>query len=92
MKIIFIYIYLTTFFFFRSNHNIYIERAITIFMVENYFVNVRRIQKAELLRFIQEHKDISLEKALGLFSLKTGLKITTLKIYLYELKSAGLIE
>lgn len=61
-------------------------------MPDNYFVNVRRIQKQKLLEFIQQHKEYSLKRTLALFSLNTGLRVTTLQVYIEELKDAGLIE
>lgn len=58
----------------------------------SHFADVRRVQKQKLLRFIQEHKDMSIEKILALFSLETGQRVTTLKVYVDELRSAELIE
>ena len=57
-----------------------------------YYSDARRVNKQNLLAFIQSHTDISLEKALGLYSLQTGLKVSTLRIYLDELKIAGVVD
>ena len=63
-------------------------------MVEGYFTTNRKINKQKLLDFIKspENRDVSIDKILGHFSLQTGLKITTLKTYLMELKMAGVID
>lgn len=58
----------------------------------NYFVNARRIDKNFLMDFIKEHPDQDVNKLLALYSLKTGLKMTTLKVYLRELKEAGVLD
>lgn len=60
-------------------------------MPVNYFVNVRQQTKVQLLEFIQTNPDKPMKQILGLFSLKTGLKTSTLEVYLRELKDANLI-
>lgn len=59
---------------------------------ENYFVAVRKIEKQRLLDFIKNHKEMTIKKILALFSLQTGLKITTLETYVRELQDAEMIE
>jgi len=61
-------------------------------MPTNYFVNVRMVTKKQLLKFITENKDQPLNKTLGIFSLRTGLKVSTLQVYVDELRDAELIE
>ena len=64
-----------------------------IIMSSNYFVNARRLQKKQLLEFIkQKQNTMSLNKILGIFSLRTGLKVSTLSVYVNELKMADLID
>lgn len=58
---------------------------------ENYFVSIRKYEKQRLLDFIKKHKEMKIKKILALFSLQTGLKVTTLETYLRELKDAELI-
>ncbi len=62
-------------------------------MVSGYFVNVRKEQKKQLLKFIiEEKKNKDIDEILGLFSFKTGLKVTTLQIYIDEMVMAKLIK
>ena len=62
-------------------------------MPKNYFVDVRMVTKKQLLKFIKDNiKDHSITKILGLFSLKTGLRVSTLETYVKELRDAELIE
>lgn len=60
-------------------------------MPVNYFVEVRRLQKQTLLDFINAHNDLSIKKIVALFSMKTGLRISTIETYVQELKDADLI-
>lgn len=69
-----------------------IPLSIIIKMPENFFVNVRRVEKQRLLDFLNQHKDYPIKKTLALFSLQTGLRVTTLQVYIRELQDAGLIE
>lgn len=57
-----------------------------------HFNQVRKVQKQRLLEFISEHKDENMDRILGLFSLQTGMRVSTLRVYVNELKMAGLIE
>lgn len=57
-----------------------------------HYNEVRKINKQKLLQFIQEHPDQPLSKTLGLFSMNTGLTVSTLEIYVKELRMAELIE
>lgn len=57
-----------------------------------HYNEVRKINKQRLLEFIQQHPDQPLSKTLGLFSLQTGLTVSTLEIYVRELKMAEVIE
>ena len=61
-------------------------------MPKNYFVNVRLKVKQQLFEFIQQNKEKNMKQILGLFSLKTGYKVSTLLTYVDELKDAGLID
>lgn len=58
----------------------------------NYFVNSRMVTKQQLIDFIQQNKDKDIKQILGLFSLRTGYKISTLEVYVKELKDAKIIE
>jgi len=60
-------------------------------MPRNYFVDIRRQTKNQLLEFIKSNPDLSKRKALGQFSLKTGLRVATLEVYYNELIDAELI-
>lgn len=60
-------------------------------MVENYFVMERRRIKNDLLTFIKNNRDLGLDKCLAQFSMKTGFRVSTLRVYLEELKEAELI-
>lgn len=57
-----------------------------------HFNQVRKVQKQKLLEFIQQHKDEPIDRILGLWSLQTGMRVSTLRVYVDELKMAGLIE
>jgi len=60
-------------------------------MPEGYWVKVRKIQKQQLLDFVKANHDKPMKQILALFSLKTGLKVSTLQVYINELKDANLI-
>jgi hypothetical protein len=60
-------------------------------MPENYFTSIRRQQKQNLLEWLRDHKTQSTKEALATFSLKTGLRVATLEIYLKELIDAGAV-
>lgn len=60
-------------------------------MPVNYFVNVRQQLKVQFLEYLKANPDVPIKQALALFSLKSGLKVTTLQIYYQELKDANLI-
>ena len=60
-------------------------------MPVNYFVNVRQQLKLQLLEFIKANKDKTLRQLFALFSLKTGLKVSTIQTYFDELKDANMI-
>ena len=63
------------------------------YIPENFFVLERRRQKNELLNYIREHRDTTnIDRCLGEFSMKTGLRVAVLRVYLEEIKMAGLIE
>lgn len=55
----------------------------------NYFVNVRQQTKNQLLEFIRANPDKPLKEVLGLFSLKTGLSVSKLEVYVRELQDAN---
>lgn len=57
-------------------------------MPKNYFVDVRKKLKSQLLDFIKSHPDMSKTKTLALFSLSTGLKVSTIETYYQELYDA----
>jgi len=61
-------------------------------MATNYFCNVRKENKAELLRFIQAHPDMKLKKILAVKSIETGLKVSTLRTYVEEFIDADVIS
>ena len=61
-------------------------------MVENYFVIQRRANKNGLALFLREHRDLGIEKCLGQYSSKTGLRVSLLRVYLEEMKMAGEVE
>jgi len=50
------------------------------------------VTKQQLIDFIQQNKDKDIKQILGLFSLRTGYKISTLEVYVKELKDAKIIE
>jgi hypothetical protein len=64
-------------------------------MPENYFVALRRVQKQNLLNFMQaellNNSKASIKELLARFSLKTGYKTATLEQWVQELKDAGAI-
>jgi len=60
-------------------------------MPVNYFVHVRQKTKLQLMDFITGNQDKPMKQILALFSLKTGLKTSTLATYLRELKDANMI-
>lgn len=57
----------------------------------NYWVSLRKEEKLRLLRFLKENKDIPIERALALYSLETGYRLTSLKTFYNELKIAGVV-
>jgi hypothetical protein len=61
-------------------------------MPRNYFVDVRRQTKNQLLEYIKEHSEWDKKRILAQFSLRTGLKVSTLEVYYNELFDAGMIE
>lgn len=61
-------------------------------MPDNYFVNVRRAAKLDLLKFLKSNPDMDIKQAAAVFSLQTGLKVTTIERYYQELKDAKAIE
>ena len=58
----------------------------------NYFVEKRRQDKQSLLKILNENPEIPRVKALAIFSIKTGLKLKTIKEYVEELEKAEVIE
>lgn len=60
-------------------------------MTNNFFVNERKQNKIEFLEFINANLDKPMKVIIGLFSLRTGLRSSTIEIYLKELKDANLI-
>ena len=60
-------------------------------MPVSYFVSVRQQMKVQLLEFINANNDKPMKQILALFSLKVGLKTSTLEQYLKELKDANLV-
>lgn len=61
-------------------------------MTKNFFVSVRQETKKQLFEFIQQNTDKPLDVILGLFSLQTGYRVSTLRTYVDELKQAKLID
>lgn len=61
-------------------------------MPVDFYTDLRKLKKQQFLEFIKGNPDIPIEKICAIFSMKTGNKATTLKIYYNELKEAGLIE
>ena len=61
-------------------------------MVINPVLEMRRRLKLGLLEFLEQNKNMPLRQAIAIYSLKTGLKIQTIKQYLKELIEANLIE
>jgi len=61
-------------------------------MVINPFLEMRKRLKLGLLDFLEQNKNMPLRQALAIYSLKTGLKLRTIKAYYVELLEAGLIE
>lgn len=60
-------------------------------MPTNYFVNVRQQMKLQFLDFVNANQDKPMKQVMALFSLKTGLKVSTIDTYLRELRDANLI-
>lgn len=56
--------------------------------MENPFVTQRRVMKNLLWRIWRENPNLSEEKILALFSLKTGISEKTARQYLKEIKTA----
>ncbi len=62
-------------------------------MVDNYFVEARRRNKIQLMDFLtKNNKELTLKQALGQFSFKTGLKVSTLQQWTDELIDAGYLK
>lgn len=61
-------------------------------MPRNYFVQLRQQVKVELLQFIKDHTDLTLDEILGRFSIQTGYRVTTLETYVEELQKAGYLK
>lgn len=61
-------------------------------MPNNYFTEKRKLDKQALLSFLKSHPELTLKKALGIFSSNTGLAVKTLNIYVRELADAELID
>lgn len=57
-----------------------------------HYNEIRRINKLKLLEFIKQHPDQQLSKTLGLFSLQTGITVSTLETYVNELRMAEVLE
>lgn len=60
--------------------------------MSNYFVEKRRLDKLQLLETIKNNPDMDREQLIGIFSLKTGLRVELIKTYIEELKQAKVIE
>lgn len=58
----------------------------------NPFIAQRKQHKLQLLGMIDQLKGRSVEQIIALFSLKTGLKRSTIREYWHELEDAGVIE
>lgn len=61
-------------------------------MPTNFFVEERKKIKQQLLEFIKQKPETPIRKVIGIFSLRTGLKASTLEVYIEELKQAEVIE
>ena len=57
----------------------------------NPFVEIRRLNKLDILSTIQKNPRIEETQLVAIFSLKTGLKTITIREMLRELKEAGVI-
>jgi hypothetical protein len=53
---------------------------------------VRKHNKQELLDYLKKNKGVPITKALAIFSLQSGLKVSTLLTYVEELKQAELVD
>ena len=61
-------------------------------MPANPFVEQRKIMKLMLIKMLQENKEVSEDKIIAIFCLKTGLREKTAREYLKEIKMALEIE
>jgi hypothetical protein len=57
-----------------------------------HFTETRKFTKQRLLDFIKNNRSMPIEKILAIFSLQTGLKTSTLQVYVMELKEAGVLD
>jgi hypothetical protein len=61
-------------------------------MVDNYFVEARRRSKKDLLDFLRTNKgEYTLDQMIAQYSFHKGYKVSTLMMWVDELKSAGMI-
>jgi len=61
-------------------------------MPANPFVEQRKIMKSMLIKMLSENKEVSEDKILAIFCLKTGLREKTAREYLKEIRMALEIE
>jgi hypothetical protein len=57
----------------------------------NPFCETRKIAKLKLLDLLLNNSEFSRERLLALFSQQTGLRISTILEYVYELEATGLL-
>jgi len=60
-----------------------------------HYNDVRKFTKQKLLEFVKDQEtrypEQKIEKTIALFSLQNGMRITTIRVYLDELRMAELI-
>ena len=61
-------------------------------MPANPFVEQRKNMKSMLIRMLSENKEVSEDKVIAIFCLKTGLREKTAREYLKEIRMALEIE
>jgi hypothetical protein len=64
-------------------------------MVSNPLLIERKMRKQEILNLINEmkqDKENTMSKIVAIYSLRTGIKASTIEVYVKELRDAGLIE
>ena len=86
------YTYIDILYYYKTKIFIKSMRVYEYMESVGHFNQIRKVQKQRLLDFIKEHKEMSIDKILGLFSLQTGMRVSTLRVYVDELRMAGVVE